>query len=596
MTVTANTNSYGGLDNAKIYVDGAQVGSTKDLTEDGAITTWGFGSSFVVNAGTTAKVQVLADIKTSTSTSYSGGQTVIVSIATGASDVQKMSSLGYQAAITATNGTAAALTITAAGMAVSKYSGYGNQTVIAGTNGVKLGSFVITAGSAEGVNLSSITVNLSTDEAATVTNMYLTDGAGVTVGAAKNVPGTSNIYSLSPNIALAANASKQFNLYGNIKSASNAGSWIANIDANGSGMVTGNAVSAAAATDVHTMTVASTGTLTVANGSMPDSAIVLAGSTGNYVAQYQFSAANEGFTVDKVALKVGNNFATSTAAVTLAWTDKNGAAQTKDGMFLAGTEAYATATFTGLTMYVPANGDTTLKVYVSMTSIASGGISGANSTIILDANEGFNATGDSGTADTTLAAADLASNTFYNRKSKPTFAKLDAGTDPVNGALYKFSVVADNAGNIEIKQLSFTVSTTTCDITALKLYNPSASADITTTGVTPATTGGVVALGVGAINDTVLTIGNTAATYEVRGTVTGYSASGDSIVVGFKQDTAAVANGTAYAIGADGTAAGAANKYNVWSDRSTSAHTTATSDWTNGFLVKDMTQSQSFSK
>ncbi|MEI6596886.1 MAG: hypothetical protein WCL13_01595 [bacterium] len=586
----------GGLDNVKIYVDGAQIGSTKDLTDTGvtaydgtgdAVTGWGFGSSFIVKAGTTAKVTVLADIKTATSTSFTGNETVRVSIATGASDVQKMSSLGYQAAIVAPNwGTSAALNVIAAGVTVSKYSGYGNQTIVAGSNGVKLGSFVVTAGASEGINLSSITVALSTDEAATVTNMYLTDSANVVIGTAKNVPGTSNIYSLSPNIALAANASKQINLYGNVKSASNVGAWIANIDADGSGVVTGNAVSAAAQ-DIQTMTVAASGTLTVVNGSMPDAAVLLAGSTGNYVAEYQFSATNEGFTVDKLLLGVTNNFSTSTAAVTLAYTDKNGVAQTKDGMFLTG--ASNVALFTGLTMYVPANSDATLKVYLSLTSIASGAASGASSAITLD-NAIFNATGDSGTPQTTFTA-DLDSNIFTVRKSKPTFAKLDAGTDPVGGALYKFSVVADNAGNIDIKQLSFTVATTLCNVNSLSLYDPNSSVTLTDDAVSPTTEGSSVKLLVGGVDNDVLTISNIAKTYELRGLVTGYSASGDSIVVRMTQDTfAGVVNASAATINAA--------RNNTWSDRSgiSGLHTTATTDWTSTYLLKDMSQTQSFNK
>jgi len=225
-----------------------------------------------------------------------------------------------------------------------------------------------------------------------------------------------------------------------------------------------------------------------------------------------------------------------------------------------------------------------------MTSIASGATSGANSTIILDADEGFNAVGDSGTADTSVASADLASNTFYVRKSKPTFAKLDAGTDPVNGALYKFAVVADNAGNIEIKQLSFTVSTIGCNVINLYLYDTSASTQLTDIKISPTTEGSSVKLIVGTDNDNdVLVIGTTPKTYELRGAVTGYSAAGDEIIVRFKQDT--IASDTVLA------ATSIANgSYNVWSDRSSSAHSTATFDWTNGYLIKDMTQSQSFSK
>ena len=261
--------------------------------------------------------------------------------------------------------------------------------------------------------------------------------------------------------------------------------------------------------------------------------------------------------------------------------------------------ADATATFTGLTMYVPANSDTTLKVYISMTSLSSNGVSGANSTVRLDADEGFNATGDSGTTDTTLAAADLTSSAFYNRKSKPTFAKQTLTGAPSTGnPLYKFTVVADNAGNIEIKQLAFTVTTNGCDVASLYLYKPSSSTQITDTAISPLTTGGTVALIVGAIDSDVLTIGTTAETYEVRGTVTNYSsADADSVAIKFTLDAAGVANGTAYAKGADdntSTAPGATNKYNVWSDRSgvSGVHTTATADWTNGYLLKGMGDTQ----
>ena len=598
----------GGLDNAKIYVDGAQIGSTKDLTDTlydltgENITTWGFGSSFIVKAGTTAKVKILADIKTATSTSFSGDETVHVRISTGASDVQKMSSLGYQAAINAVWGTAAVLNVSAAGLTVSKYSGYGNQTIIRGTSNAKLGAFNITAGTSEGVSLSSISVNLSTGEATTITNMYLKDSAGVVIGSAKNNPGTSNIYSLSPTITLAANAMKTIYLYADVKSDAAAGSWIAEVDADGSGIVTGNSVSATAL-DVQTMTVSTAGTLTATNGSMPDAAILLAGSTGNYVAQYTFSAVNEGFIIDELKLKTANNFATSTNQVTVKYTDKQGAAQQASASFVSGAETDATVTFTGLTIYVPANSDASINVYVDMTTLALSGAtqSGQTGTIILDYNEGFNATGDSGTAieTPTSSTGDFTSNSFYNRKSKPTFAKLDAGSDPVNGPLYKFSVVADNAGNIEIKQLGFTVSTTACDVTSLYLYDTSTSLALTdTTRPITAVEGAAVAVIVGAAtpDSDVIIVGTTAKTLELRGTVSGYSAAGDQIVVSFKQDVNATSTAGALAKGADGVDAGMADGYNIWSDKSASGHTTATLDWTNGYLLKDMTASQSFSK
>ena len=591
VTTTYTGTVKGGLDNGKIFVDGVQVGTSKDLTDatsdDGSdtTTTWGFGSTFVVEAGETATVQVIADVKTSTSTSFSGDETVRVSILTSASNVQRMSSLSYQSAISAVNGSAAALSVSAAALTISKYSGYGDQTIIAGTNNAKLGSFVISSGAAENVDVSSITVGLSSAEAATISNLYLKDSAtGSQLGDIKVSPSTSNIVSVSFNVS---SEGKIIDVYADVKAGSNIGPWNASMTADGTGANTSKSASASASV-IQTMTVASTGTLTVTNGSHPDAAILLAGSSDHYVGEFSFNAQNEGFTVSKLKVKVTNNFATSTAGVTLKYTDKNGTAKETSGVFITGSEAYATATFTGLTMYVPKDDDVTLKVYVDLTSIASGATSGANSAVYLDANEGFKATGDAGTSDTSLATSDLNGSTFYVRKSKPTFARLDAGTDPAGGALYKFSVVADASGNIEIKQLGFTVTTAACNVNDLYLYNPNTSTTLTDTTVDPTTEGSSVRLLVGAVDDDVLNISTTEKIYELRGTVTGYGATGDSITVRFKQDTSAVANAVAGTINA--------SDYNVWSDRSTAAHTTATADWTNGFLIKDMTTVQSFSK
>jgi len=596
--VTTTGETKGGLDNAKIYVDGSQLGTTKDLTDssyDGtgeSISSWGFGSSFIVEAGATAKVQVIADIKTSTSTSYVADDTIRVSLASTASQIQRMASLSYQAAITAVNGTGAVLTVSAAGLTISKYSGYGNQTLIAGTNGVKLGAFVITAGSAEGVSVSSITVGLGTYEAVTITNMYLEDSDGVVLSTAKNVPGTSNIYSLSPNIAMAKNASKQINLWGNIKSgATSAGAWNASMTANGSGVITGNAV-AGAVTVLQTITIASAGTISAANGTMPDAAIVIAGSSANEVAEFRFSAVNEGFTIDQLKLKVTNNFATSTSAVGLSYTDVDGNTQTANGMFISvAADAYATATFSGLSIYVPANEDSTVKVNISMANFADSGTSGANSTILLDFDEGFNATGDAGTSDTALSA-DLESESFYVRKSKPTFAKQTLTGAPSTGVpLYRFTVVADNAGAIEIKQLGFTITTNGMDADTFYLYKPSSGTTLTDSAVRTSalTTGGDIVLLVGDKDDNdIISVGSTPIVYEVRGAVSNYTSSdSDSMTVRFAKDVAAKINGTAFAKGADDSVA-AASEMNIWSDRSASAHTTATSDWTNGFLLKGM--------
>jgi len=595
---TTGGHGDGGIDNGKVYFNDVQVGTTKDLTDNTDVN-FTFGSSFIVPAGATSKVKIVGDIKTTSSTSFSGGEKVTVYVAATTSNVQRVTSLGTISRPTSdTPGNQ--LTITSAALAVAKYVGLGNQTVVAGTNKALLGSFVVGAGAADGVNVNSITITFTSYSTnyASVTNMYLTDAAtGAQLGDVKVSPTSSNIYTV--NFNLPASGSKVINLYANIKASVNAGPWAAHIGSDGTGVNTSVAVSATA-TDIQTMTVAANGTLTATGGSQPDTAIILAGSTGNYLAQFTFNAANEGFIIDKMKFKVTNNFATSTASITVKYPDKNGVTQTQQSLFTAGAQAYATATYTGMTMYVPANSNASIDVYIDLTSISYGAASGANSKVYLDYDEGFNATGDSGGVQTNTGAsgsADLSGNLFYVRKTKPTFAKLDAGTDPT-AMLYKFSVVADAAGNVDIKQLGFTVVTSTCDVTSMQLYDPNTSTALTTAAVNPVSDGtaGYAKLIVGGKNDTVLTIGTSAKIYEVIGTVTGFGASGDSIVVRFKQDTSGVANSDAYDLGADLSNAVDATKNNIWSDRSISAHTTATLDWTNGYLLKDMSTSQSFSR
>lgn len=583
----------GGLDNAKIYADDVQVGTTKDLTDanydgTGDEVNFTFGSTFIVPKGETVKVKVIADIKTATSTSFSGDESLTVNIETNADNCQQMSSLG---ALTAPSSAvpANAVNVNAASLSVTKYTGYGDQTVVAGSNEVKLGSFVVVAGASEGVDVSSVTVTLSADEAATVTNMYLEDAVtGEQLGDVKVTPSTSNIFSVS--VDLDASGAKVINLKGDVKSGSNVGTWQAEVDADGTGKVTGNAVAASSGTGtaVQTITVGS-GSITASSGSQPASAILLAGSTDNKVASYTFSATNESYTVEKLILKMNNAFATSTANIKIKYQDEAGTTKTASGLLTyVASYPYATATFTGLDIYVPKDSDTDVDVYLDLAYLSQNGASGASTAIIFDYDTEFRAVGTSGTAKTSAGSADITGNTFYNRKTKITFAKqtlssVSNGTVPV----FRFTVVADSKGNAEIKQLGFQITTTTCDVADMRLYDVDAASYLTDTAV-DADGSGYVKLIVGSSvgDNDVITVGTTAKTLEVRGAVSGYSADGDSITSQFKTDTAFVAlDSSADLIG---------SYYNVWSDRSASSHTTVTNDWTNGYLLKDMDSTQAF--
>lgn len=581
LNASSTASSGGGIDNGKVYADGVQVGTTKDLTQGTAVN-FTFGSTFVVAAGKTSKVEIYGDVKKTNGTSFSGGETVSVAIGAGSGNAQRVASLGtFDAPASAVP--ANTLTITAAGLSISKYSGYGNQTIVAGSNDVRLGSFVVGAGSAEGVDVTSITVALSSAEAATVTNLYLKDNStGAQIGTTKVSPSTSNVFTAS--FSVAASGAKVVNLYADVKSGSNAGPWIANIAASGSGKTTGNAVTATAQ-DVQTITVG-TGALYVNAGSHPDANVLIAGSTGNKVAQFTFSAANENFTIDKLLLKTQNNFATTTAGVTIKY-----GSSSASGVFVASAAlGYATATFTGLNIVVPKDGSINLDVELDSVLLSNSGASGASGAIVFDWDGEFRATGASGSSVTYVGSADLSGNTFIVRKSKPTFARQALTGNPTTGTLYKFTVVADAAGNIELKQLGFTVTTGTPTtgstiVSALRLYDSTTGLPITSSDVEVGAAGALKLL-FGAVNDTVGVIGTTAKTYEVRGTVSGWS-TGASLSVKPTVETSASATDSSETL--------RGSYASVWSDKSATNHSTTSADWTNSYLLKDLTSVQSFS-
>jgi hypothetical protein len=596
-TATSPTNAYlAGIANGKVYVNGSQVGSTKNLTEAaGSPNTinFTFGSTFIVPAGTTAKVTIVGDVKHSSGTSFSGGETVKVSIGATTSNIQTMTSLNSLSRPTsAVAGNT--LTITLAALTVGKYSGFGNQTIVSGTAGARLGSFTVTAGAAEGVSVNSITVTLSSDNAASITNLMLKDNAtGAQIGSTQVSPNTSNVFSV--NFNLAASQTKVIDIYADLKSSINNGTWFAYVQTDGSGLVTGKSATGGDTSSLiyrtQSMSIG-TGSLTATNGSQPTADIILAGTTGNYVGQFTFNATSDNYTVDKMVIKVGNGFSTSTSGVTIKYMDKNGVQQTASNVFTTDAALQGTATFTGLTLWVPSNTSANVDVYVDLTDISSGATSGSNSPVYLSYST-FHATGDSGAVKTSVGTADLNGNTFYVRKSRPTFATQTLSGAPSSGnPLFKFTVVADAKGSIDIKQLGFSIATTTATLKTLKLYDVNGAEVYTTGGTTPGPdVNGNFKLIIsnsnnsGGIDDTVLTIGTSPVTYQVKGTLAGWT-TGASLTIGFNQDAAAVANNTANAL--------LSAQQLVWSDKSATAHTTATADWTNGFLIKGMSNSQAF--
>tara|TARA_B100000508_G_scaffold60333_2_gene47538 strand:+ start:81683 stop:85054 length:3372 start_codon:yes stop_codon:yes gene_type:complete len=579
----AATGSNGGLDNGKVFFNGVQVGSTKDLTEATDVN-FTFGSSMILKAGEVAIVDIYADAKTTTAASYNSGDTVAVTLGTGSSNGQGQASL-TSINVPGSDIAGNTITISSTSLTASKYSGYGNQTMIAGTNNAVLGSFTLTAGSVEGANINTLLVELSSAEAATITDLKLMNrNSGAQIGVTKASPSTSN--SFSTNFDLAKSGSITIDVIGNIKSGANAGSWIATLDttSGGTGLVTGSSVTTGSDLALQTITLGS-GTLTATTGAGdPNADNVVAGQSSVHVGQFNFAAANSAYTVREAQIKIPNNASTSITDVTLKYTNTAGAVEEKTQALVTGAGA-GTASFTGLDFYIPADSDRNVDVYVGIPTIASGATAGAAISVDLDYDTSFKAIDESGATSTSVGSADVsAAGTFYVRKSIPSFGAASKPTSvPTAGtALYEFTMSADSAGAIEWKQLSFDVATNSVTLTGFYLREKGETTNINDSTVNADGSNDVVIYAGTSTNSDVEQIAaGSSKTYQLFATaVTGWGTSGDSISINIIEDTSVIAVDSANDL---------LSGHNfVWSDRALTSHTTATNDWTNSYLVDDL--------
>ena len=577
------TGANGGLENGRIFVNGSQVGSTKDLTEETDVN-FTFGSSFIARQGEVEIVDIYADAKTTTGASYSAGDTIQIQLSAGSSNGEGQDS-STSVNVPSSNVTGNTISFASSSLTATKFSGYGDQTLIAGTNNALLGSFTLSAGTAEGVNVNTIEITMSSANAASITDLVLKDHAtGAQLGTSKVTPSTSNSFSV--NFDIPDSQTKTIDVYGNIKSGADDGDFVASVGTatNATGLVTGNSVSPSAAT-LQTITFGA-GTLSVSVGpDDPNSDNVIAGASKVFVGQFNFAAANSEFAVRELQIKVPNDASTSITNVTLSYINSQGQREEKSQALVL-SSGDGTANFTGLDFIIPADDDRNLDVYVGTTLIPSGGKSGAAISVTFDHATEFKAIDSAGTTKLSVGSADVsAGGTFYLRESIPTFGKATAPTaTPTAGvALYEFPVTADAAGPVEWKKLTFNVTTNGATLTGFYLREKGESTNINDSTVDANGSGKVVIYAGTQANNDVEQIGaGSTKTYQLYATaVTGWGTSGDSLSINLAEDTSFVANTNANALDSGNNI--------IWSDRSATSHTTATSDWTNSFQVDDLT-------
>ncbi len=506
---SSNTGLY--IDNVKLLLEGSQVGSTATTLQcnNSATVSFTFGNTFQVPAGTTKYLTIVADTTDST---VSDGNTIAVSLVAGSGNAQGLSTLN---SISTTDQTARTVTVKSGAATVAKNTAFGdktssNPTGTVNASGVKIGSFVITAGAGEAIDVTQITLadDATTQLGDNFQNLMLKDSNGNQIGSTiATLNTTAGTYTFTPASPIRINAGQQLvvDVFADIKSsAADTGTSLSPVAKVNSVTATGVNTSADAsyttAVNLQTAYIASSGNLTVTTGAdTPIAQQLVMGSTDVALATFKLEAdAAEDIIISDITVSDQvSSGATGTLKNLKLYVDGVQVGQTVQLSGTDSTSTYANANFSGLNLVIPRNSSKTLTVRADVTSYDDGASAGSTHKIALLVNKGGGsesiiAKGASSGASITGATLDYGTSpdadqtantmTVYATKVSVAFASdsPSGAAGPAAGAVVMKVVVSNssNVGNYSatVKLMNFAMNSVgfgTTNTKALTIYKDS---------------------------------------------------------------------------------------------------------------------------
>ncbi len=569
-SATLASGSLGKLRNGAIYANGAQIGSTADILPGG--TDFSLGSALVVNPGSPVTVEIKADMYDNDGTNtLAANDTITPSLGVYTNNAERLTSLGYYS-VPASSVAGNVLTVKVGTLSLSKQSTYGDQTTVVPQTAYKLGSFILSGNSIEDVNVNSLDVTFTGADAFTVsklTDVYLKYGSKTT-SVKSTVSSGTNSWPVST--VLGKDDNMVIEVYGNIDSTAydtngTADTMQAALSVEGT-TVDSSQTANASSVNGQTITTATGSISSALDASSPVSSLLIAGTTSD-LASYKFTAINEHYSLTEVVVKVGDDAATNITNM-----------QLKDGSTVlatapvTGTSGSYHVTFTGLNVPVEANNSKVLTVAATLGDITySNGTSGALIKATLDSFKANNSQGVEST-DT----SDRVGSNMYVYKSIPTITNqtlpstvLTAGTK----TLAKISISSDS-NPIDWDQIIFNIDKSAS--TTLSSFVLTDDSGTTINGTFSTSTIGTVATGTTTFVPSSEQAVSGTKTYILKANIGGTIASNDHVSINILSDS----------YQANDTVANSTSNNFVWSDESAANHSTATSDWTGGNLVKNL--------
>jgi len=393
----ASSTDWSNIKNVRVLYDGYQVGLTTLVMGGTAVTIY---PSFTVPVGQTKIIEIKADISSQgASNGLASADKMTASLQVGTSNAQRMTSLDtFAFPATAANGSE--LTVTTAALSASKNFSIGDITAVYNAQGITIGSWQLTAGSAEGLDISKIAFKDAASSTATsagavslgsaFTNLELYYGAtklGATV-----VPNTADPlgteYSFYPSsFSLVGGQTVRIDLKANVRQigltwTNGQAAQISSVESTGKVTTNSANINAVGAAAGQSLTLTGAGFLTEAlDSSSPQTGQVALGQTAKSLAVWKVSASNiEDLTVSQFYV-FNRVIASSSANVTnltlYCGTEQFGVAQSGliySSALLSGSYY---AAFGGATCVIPKGGNKLMTLKADITTYGNGGMPGA---------------------------------------------------------------------------------------------------------------------------------------------------------------------------------------------------------------------------
>jgi hypothetical protein len=278
LTVTSNDD----LRNGAIYVNGSQVGPTLNISSSTDTT---FSNlNFIVNPGTPAIVEIMADVVKPNGSDVSAS-TLAITLKKGSNNAQATQSLNLLE-VPGSNISTSPLSVVSGQAQLLKNASYGDPTFVKGKQNAKIASFVIVGSQYEDITVNSFTLNLSTTSV--YQNLYLS----VNPSDVRGTPASSNNFSL--NLTILKGGQQIVDVFADILSSAQP-----NINVTSTASMTYIPKSGASVPPVtniagQTVSITDSGTLTATlHSDTPLSRYLVTGSTGEEFLRLKVSASQQ---------------------------------------------------------------------------------------------------------------------------------------------------------------------------------------------------------------------------------------------------------------------------------------------------------------